>query len=418
MQHYSIFNLVKHAVSGHIGWNRCFGGRPLRKYYDVVIVGGGGHGLATAYYLAKNHGITNVAVLERGYLGGGNTGRNTTMIRSDYLLPENSDFKEFSLQLWEGLSEELNFNIMVSQRGYLDLACSEGAIESMTTKANSIRLRGIDCEILDVHEVKKICPELYVGPDTRYPVYGALYQARGGIARHDAVAWGYARGAHDLGVDIFENCAVNDFNINNNRVAGVKTPQGDVQAGQVVVAVAGSSSLMAAKAGFTLPIETVPAQAFVSESLKPVINQVINFNMGYAFINQSDKGELVMGGDLEPYTGYVQRGGFDRIENTISRLITMFPFLSRVRIMRTWAGICDVSMDYSPIFGPTPVDGLLFSCGWGYSGFKATPASGWLMADNIANDHMHPLSRPFALSRFRDGYVVDESGSGPYPTAR
>ena len=268
MQNYSIFNLLKHAFTGHVGWNRAFGGTPLRKHYDVVIVGGGGHGLATAYYLAKNHGISNVAVLERGYLGGGNTGRNTTMIRSDYLLPQNSDFKEFSLQLWEGLSAELNFNVMVSQRGYIDLACSEGDLEAMAERANSVRLRGIDCEILDVPALKKICPELDVRPDTRYPIHGAFYQARGGIARHDAVAWGYARGAHNLGVDIFENCGVDDFIIHNNRVGGVKTAQGDVLAGQVLVAVAGSSGRMAAKAGFSLPIETVPALAMVSESLK------------------------------------------------------------------------------------------------------------------------------------------------------
>jgi sarcosine oxidase subunit beta len=417
MQNYSIFSLARHALKGHLGWNRNFGGRPLRKRYDVVIVGGGGHGLATAYYLAKNHGITDVVVLESGWLGGGNTGRNTTMIRSDYLLPPNSDLKEFSLKLWEGLSEELNFNVMVSQRGYLDLACSEGELESLLPRANSIRLRGIDCELLDLNGVREICPELYVGRNTRYPIHGALYQARGGIARHDAVAWGYARGAHNFGVGIFENCAVNDFIINDNRVGGVKTAQGEVLAGQVLVSVAGSSSLLAATAGFTLPLETLPAQAFVSESLKPVINQVINFNHGWAFINQSDKGELVMGGHIEPYNGYAQRGGFDRIENTVSRLITMFPFLSRVRIMRSWAGKVDLSMDYSPILGPTPVDGLLFNCGWGYGGFKATPASGWLMADSIAHGRMHPLSQPFALSRFRDGSVVDEGGGGPYPTS-
>ena len=416
MQRYSLVNLARHALTGHRGWKRAFGGRPLRKHYDVVIVGGGGHGLATAYYLAKNHGITRVAVLERGWLGGGNTGRNTTMIRSDYLLPPNSDLKEFSLKLWEGLSEELNFNVMVSQRGYLDLACSDGEMEAFTTRANAARLRGIDCDILDVDEVRKICPELEVGRDTRYPIHGALYQARGGIARHDAVAWGYARGAHDLGVDIFENCEVGDFIIENNRAGGVKTARGDVLAGKVLVTVAGSSSLLAARAGFTLPIETLPAQAFVSESLKPVINQVINFNRGWAFINQSDKGELVMGGHIEPYNGYARRGGFDRIENTVARLITMFPFLSRVRIMRTWGGIVDISMDDSPILGPTPVDGLWFNCGWGYGGFKATPASGWLMADSIAREGLHPLGEPFALSRFRDGRVIDESGGGPYPT--
>ncbi len=416
MQNYSIFSLAKHALTSHLKWSRTFGGRPLRKHYDVVIVGGGGHGLATAYYLAKNHGITNVAVLERGWLGGGNTGRNTTMIRSDYLLPQNSDFKEFSLQLWEGLSDELNFNVMVSQRGYLDLACSDSDIDSFSTRANSLRLRGIDCEILTVQQLKKICPELNVSNNSRYPIQGAFYQARGGIARHDAVAWGYARGAHDLGVDIFENCEVNDFIIDNNRVGGVKTARGDVLTRQVLINVAGSTSLMAAKAGFTLPLETLPAQAFVSESLKPIINQVINFNLGWAFINQSDKGELVMGGHIEPYNGYVQRGGFARIENTVSRLITMFPFLSRVRIMRTWAGIVDIPMDRSPILGPTPVDGLLLNCGWGYSGFKATPASGWCMADSIANGRTHPLSEPFALSRFRDGYSVDEGSTGPQPT--
>ncbi|MBT4890842.1 MAG: sarcosine oxidase subunit beta family protein [Rhodospirillales bacterium] len=417
MQQYSILNLAKHALSGHMRWSRTFGGRKLRKRYDVIIVGGGGHGLATAYYLAKNYGITNVAVLEKGWLGGGNTGRNTTMVRSDYLLPANADFKEFSLQLWEELSQKLNYNVMLSQRGYVSLACSDAEMEAKTQQANALRLRGIDCNILNIDELKKVCPELDVRQNTRYPIQGALYQARGGIARHDAVAWGYARGAHNKGIDIFENCGVEDFIINNNRVSGVKTAKGDIMADTVVVSVAGSSGLMAAKAGFTLPIETLSAQAFVSESLKPIINQVVSFDTGYAFINQSDKGELVMGGHMEPHNGYHQRGGFDRIENTLSTLVTLFPFLSRVRIMRTWGGMVDNSMDGAPILGDTPVERLLFNSGWGYTGFKATPASGWTMAHHIATGEPHDLSEPFKLSRFRDGSLVDEHGTGPYPTA-
>ncbi len=417
MQKYSLFNLSRHAMSGHRRWRRAFGGRTLKNRYDVVIVGGGGHGLATAYYLAKNHGISNVAVLEKSWLGGGNTARNTTMIRSDYLTVPNSDFKEFALKLWEGLTDELNFNVMFSQRGYFDLAHSDGQLEHFIRRANAMRLRGIDAEILNLEQLKKRLPQLDVSPLARYPIHGALYQARAGTARHDAIAWGYARGAHNLGVDIFENCAVQDFMIQNNRVTAVQTDQGLISADTIVVSVAGRSSLLAAKAGFTLPLESIPIQAFVSEPLKPVLDTVINFNMGLTYLSQSDKGELVIGGGVEPRSGYLPRGGFERIEDAVSRALCMFPFLSRVRLMRTWGGIADIPMDGSPILGITPVDKLLFNCGWGYSGFKATPASGWTMAASIANGKMHHLSEPFALSRFRDGATVDEGGVGPAPSA-
>lgn len=416
MQRYSLLNLTRHALSGHGLWKRAFGARPLGKTYDVVIVGGGGHGLATAYYLAKNHGITNVAVLEKNWLGGGNTARNTTMIRSDYLTPANADFKEFSLKLWEGLSRELNFNVMFSQRGYYDLAHSDGQMDHFRRRANTMRSRGIDADILDLDELTARLPQLNVSSQARYPVHGALYQARGGTARHDAVAWGYARAAHGKGVDIIENCGVEDFVVENGRVTGVVTTQGTVSAAKVLVSVAGHSSLLATKAGFRLPLESLPVQAFVSEPLKPTIDTVINYNMGLAYINQTDKGELVMGGASEGRNGYLSRGGFNRIEDVVSRIIAMFPSLSRVRLMRSWAGIADIPMDGSPILGETPVEGLLFNCGWGYAGFKATPASGWTMADTIANDRPHPLTEPFSLERFADGVVHDEGGVGPTPS--
>ncbi len=416
MQKYSLLELTRHALSGHQSWGRAFGGRPLKKTYDVVIVGGGGHGLATAYYLAKNHGISNVAVLEKGWLGGGNTARNTTMIRSDYLTPANADFKEFSLKLWEGLSAELNFNVMFSQRGYYDLAHSDGQMDLFRRRANTMRSRGVDADILSRGDLMVHLPQLNVSPDARYPVHGALYQARGGTARHDAVAWGYARAAHDRRVDILEHCGVEDFVITNGGVSGVVMTQGTVSAGMVLISVAGHSSLLAAKAGFRLPLESLPIQAFVSEPLKPVINTVINYNMGLAYINQTDKGELIMGGASEGRNGYLPRGGFNRIEDAVSRIIAMFPFLSRVRLMRSWAGIADIPMDGSPILGTTPVDNLLINCGWGYSGFKATPASGWTMADTIAHGRPHPLSVAFALDRFHNGIVHDEGGAGPAPS--
>lgn len=416
MQRYSIFNLARHALHGHRDWRRSFGGRPLKKSYDVVIIGGGGHGLATAYYLAKNHGIKNVAVLEKGWLGGGNTARNTTMIRSDYLTKANADYKDFALKLWEGLSAELNFNVMFSPRGYIDLAHSDGQMEHFTLRANTMRHRGIAAEIFSVDQLAKHLPEINLSPKARYPIHGALYQARGGTARHDAVAWGYARGAHDLGVDIFEHCGVDAFQMDDGRVTGVVTSQGTVSAGTVLASVAGHSGLLAAKAGLKLPLESFPVQAFVSEPLKPVMNTVVNFNMGLAYINQTDKGELVMGGGLEPRNGYLPRGGFDRIEDVVSRIITIFPHLSRVRLMRSWAGIADIPMDGSPLLGKSDVENLLFNCGWGYAGFKATPAAGWTMAATIADGCSHPLAAPFALTRFRDGVIHDEGGVGPTPS--
>ncbi len=416
MQRYSLLSLARHALHDHRDWRRNFGGRPLKSAYDVVIVGGGGHGLATAYYLAKNHGINNVAVVEKSWLGGGNTARNTTMIRSDYLTKANAEYKEFALKLWENLSAELNFNVMFSQRGYIDLAHSDGQMENFTWRANTMRHRGIDAEILNVDQLARLLPEIDVSPATRYPIHGALYQSRGGTARHDAVAWGYARAAHDLGVDIFEHCGVDGFKIDGHRVTGVNTSQGHVSADTVVVSVAGHSSLLAAKAGIKLPLESFPVQAFISEPLKPVINTVINFNMGLAYINQTDKGELVMGGGLEPRNGYLPRGGFDRIEDVVSRIITIFPSLSRVRLMRTWAGIADIPMDGSPLLGESVVKNMLFNCGWGYAGFKATPAAGWTMAATVADGKPHPLAAPFSLSRFHDGYSHDEGGVGPTPS--
>jgi sarcosine oxidase subunit beta len=413
---YSIFSLARHALGGHRGWPVAWRSPEPQPAYDVVIVGGGGHGLATAYYLALNHGPRRIAVLEKGWLGGGNTGRNTTIVRSDYRLPESADFMEFSLQLWEGLSQALNFNVMLSQRSYIDLAHSDGQLEDFMRRGNAMRLRGIDAELLDRAALERLVPPLDLSPEARFPVVGGLMQPRGGTARHDAVAWGYARAADGLGVDIVEDCEVTGIEVSDGRVSGVETSRGRIGADQVAISVAGNSSHVAALAGLRLPIETASVQAFVSEPVKPVLDRVVCFNAGMSYVSQTDKGEILLGGDSDPYNSYAQRGSITAIEETLVRAVAMFPFLSRLRMMRSWGGIGDISMDGLGIVGKTPVSGLYLNGGWGYSGFKATPAVGWTLAHTIAHDAPHELNAPFALARFERGALIDEAGIGPAPS--
>ncbi len=399
------------------GWPPAWRKTEPRKDYDVVIIGGGGHGLATAYYLAKLHGASRVLVLERGWLGGGNTGRNTTIIRSDYFLDASADLKEFSLKLWEDLSQDLNYNLMVSQRGYVDLAHSDGELEGFVLRANAMRLRGSDAEILDREALGKRVPQLNLDGATRYPIVGALVQERGGTVRHDAVAWGYARAASQCGVDIVEQCPVTGIGVDGQGVKSVITPKGEISTRRVLISVAGHSSVVAAMAGITLPLESLAVQAFVSEPVKPVLDVVVNYNAGLAYVSQTDKGELVLGGAVDPYNSYASRGGFRRIEDVVERAIAMFPFISKMRLMRQWGGIADIPMDGNAIVGPGTVDGLYLNAGWGYAGFKATPAVGWTMARTIASGETHPLLEPFSLSRFETGGLIDDAGAGPRPYA-
>jgi sarcosine oxidase subunit beta len=383
----------------------------------VIIVGAGGHGLATAYYLARNHGITNVAVLEKGWLGGGNTGRNTTIIRSNYLLEANAHFYEWSLKLWEGLSAELNYNIMVSQRGVINLAHSDAQRDAYMRRGNAMRLNGIDAEWLDRDAVAARVPILDCSAAARYPIVGGLLQPRGGVARHDAVAWGYARAADARGVDIIQNCEVTGFRIEGGRVQGVTTSRGYIAARKVGIAVAGHTSHVAAMAGLRLPIESHVLQAFVSEPLKPLLDTVVTFGAGHFYISQSDKGELVMGGDLDFYNSYAQRGNLAAVEHAVTCGIAMFPMLRRLRLMRLWGGVMDMTMDGSPIIAKTWIDGFYINGGWCYGGFKATPGSGWVFADTIANDRPHKLNEAFTLERFKRGAILDEKGAGPIPGA-
>jgi heterotetrameric sarcosine oxidase beta subunit len=383
----------------------------------VVIVGGGGHGLATAYYLAKVHGITNVAVLEKGYIGGGNTGRNTTIVRSNYYLDANAHFYEHSLKLWETLSAELNFNVMFSQRGVLNLAHSYADLESYARRGNAMRLNGIDAELLSAEEVKSMVPLLDCSLQARYPVMGGLLQRRGGTARHDAVAWGYARAADALGVDIIEQCEVTGFRRGAHRVEGVETSRGFLRAGKIGLAVAGHSSQVAALAGLRLPIETHVLQALVSEPVKPVLDTVVTSGAVHFYVSQSDKGELVLGGDLDMYNSYGQRSNLPPIEHTVQALIALFPCFSRLRMLRTWGGVMDMSMDGSPIIGKTPIDDFYLNCGWCYGGFKAIPASGWCFAHTIAHDRPHSLNAAYTLERFETGRTLDERGAGPFAWA-
>ncbi|MEX2009801.1 MAG: sarcosine oxidase subunit beta family protein [Dongiaceae bacterium] len=403
--------MVRNALSYHENWPEAWRSPAPKPDYDVVIVGGGGHGLATAYYLAKEHGLTNVAVVEKGWLGGGNTGRNTTVVRSNYLWDESAHLYEYSLKLWEGLTRELNFNLMFSQRGLLSLAHNQHELRDLHRRVNAIRLNDIDSEILDVEQIKKFCPIINCDPKARHPVLGASLQRRGGVARHDAVAWGYARAADARGVDIIQDCAVTGFRITNNRVQGVETTKGYIGARKVACVTAGHSSVLAALAGFRLPIESHPLQALVSEPVKPVLHTVVMSSAVHVYVSQSDKGELVMGAGIDGYNSYSQRGSPLVIENLFNALIELFPIFSRMKMMRQWGGIVDICPDASPIIGSTPVDGLYFNCGWGTGGFKSTPGSGWVFAHTIARDEPHPLNAPFQLDRFTSGHLIDEHGA-------
>ncbi|GAA3705506.1 sarcosine oxidase subunit beta family protein [Nonomuraea antimicrobica] len=382
-----------------------------RPSYDVVIVGGGGHGLATAYYLARNHGLTNVAVLERGWLAGGNMARNTTIIRSNYLWDESAAIYEHSLKLWEGLSAELDYDLQFSQRGVLNLAHNLGDVREGRRRVNANRLNGVDAEWLDADEVRKFCPIVNVSPRARYPVMGATLQRRGGIAKHDHVAWALARRADAYGIDLIQGCEVTGFEIANNRVTAVRTSRGRIAAGKVALAAAGHTSVLAAHAGIRLPLQSHPLQALVSELLEPVLDCVVMSNAVHVYVSQAHKGELVMGAGIDAYNSYGQRGGVHVIEAQMAAALELFPIFSRVRVLRTWAGIVDVSPDASPVIGRTPVDGLYVNAGWGTGGFKATPGSGWVYAHTIAHDRPHPLAEPFALERFGTGALIDEHGA-------
>ena len=411
MSKYSVFSLIRNAFSYHENWPLAWRSPEPKADYDVIIIGGGGHGLATAYYLAKEHGIRNVAVLEKGWIGGGNTGRNTTIIRSNYLWDESAGLYEHSLKLYEGLSQELNFNIMFSQRGVLNLAHNLHDMRELSRRVNANRLNGLDSEILTPAQIKAIVPILNTSPDARYPVLGASLQRRGGTARHDAVAWGYARGADAYGVDIIQNCEVTGIRRNAGKVEGVETSRGYIGAKKVGVVVAGHCSVLAEMAGFRLPIESHPLQALVSEPIKPIHHSVVMSNAVHVYVSQSDKGELVIGAGIDAYTSYAQRGSLAVVEGQMGALVELFPIFSRLRMMRQWGGIVDVSPDASPIVAKTPVENLYFNCGWGTGGFKATPGSGWVFAHTIARNEPHALNAPFTLERFNTGFLIDEHGA-------
>lgn len=411
MSNYSIVSLIRNAFSHHEHWDRAWRDPAPKPAYDVVIIGGGGHGLATAYYLAKEHGITNVAVLEKGWLGGGNTGRNTTILRSNYLWDESAALYEKSLQLYEGLSQDLNYNTMVSQRGVLNLAHNLHDVRESVRRVNALRLNGIDSEWLTREQVKEFCPAINISPDVRYPIMGGTLQRRGGTARHDAVAWGFARAASARGVDIIQNCEVTGLRRVGGKVVGVETSRGYIQAGKVGVVAAGHSSVVAGMADLRLPLESHPLQALVSEPIKPVLDCVVMSNAVHVYVSQSDKGELVIGAGIDAYNSYAQRGSFHVIEHQIGPLLELFPIFSRLRLLRHWAGIVDTCPDASPIISKTPVENLFINCGWGTGGFKATPGSGWVFAHTIARNEPHALNAPFSLDRFTSGYLIDEHGA-------
>ncbi|MEM6624097.1 MAG: sarcosine oxidase subunit beta family protein [Pseudomonadota bacterium] len=418
MGRYNALRVFIEGLTGNKGWERAWRDPQPKKTYDVIIIGGGGHGLATAYYLAKNHGITNVALVEKGWLGGGNSGRNTTIVRSNYMMPGNTEFYEHSLKIWENLSHDLNYNVMFSQRAHVSLIFSPSHRDSGLRQYNIMRSNGIDGEWWDLDKLKREIPYLNYGPDARFPIEGAFIQPRAGTARHDAVNWGFARAADQLGVDLIQNCEVLDFIKEDGGVVGVKTSKGEIRAPKIGMAVAGSTSLLAHKAGLgKLPIESHKLQAFVSEPIKPLINHVIVYGYGHGhyYISQSDKGGLVFGGDLDFYNSYAQKGNLPIYQDVMGCTMNIVPMVGRVKILRQWAGIMDMSMDGSPFITKTEVPGLYLNAGWCYGGFKAIPGSGWCFAHTIAKDEPHTANKLLTLDRYAKGRQIDESGGGPVP---
>lgn len=411
MGRYSLFSLLREGLRGNTGWQPAWRDPDPKPSYDAVIIGGGGHGLATAYYLAKRHGMTNIAVIEKGWIGGGNAGRNTTVIRSNYLYDASAAIYDHALKLWEGLSQELNYNIMMSHRGVLNLAHDEGEARQLRRRVEANRLNGVDAEYLDAKQVKEFCPILNTSPDIRYPVIGATLQRRGGTNRHDGVVWGYARAADGLGVDIVQNCEVTAIKTENGVVTGVETSRGDIRTPKVASVVAGHTSVVASMVDLRLPVESHPLQALVSEPLKPVNPCVVMSNAVHVYCSQSDKGELVIGAGIDAHLSYTQRGSLDIIEHQMGSIVELFPIFSRLRMMRQWGGIVDVCPDASPIISKTPVKGFYVNGGWGTGGWKATPGSGHVFADLIANDEPNAIAAPFALERFVTGDLVAEHGA-------
>ncbi|MDC0004452.1 sarcosine oxidase subunit beta family protein [Porticoccaceae bacterium] len=416
MEKYSLMALAKHALTGHKNWPKIWRSPKPKAAYDVVIIGGGGHGLATAYYLAKKYGISNIAVLEKGWLGGGNTGRNTATVRSNYFYPESTRFFDHSLKLFEGLSAELNYNMMLSQGGVLNLAHSRHELEMFERWSNAIRLQGVDAEMLTPQQIQARTPALDISSSARYPIWGGFIQHRGGVARHDAVAWGYARAADHLGVDILQNCEVTGITTRAGQSAGrcihsVETSQGTIRADKVALTVAGHTSVLGAMVGLDLPIHCQPLQAMVSEPIKPVLDGVVISPVVHAYVHQSDRGEIVLGGGTDRYPSYGQRGNLPLIEQNVAALLALFPSFSRLKLMRQWAGIVDITPDTSPIMGKTPITGLYLSGGWGTGGFKAIPAGGDTLAYTIAHDRPHELIEPFGLERFVTGALIDEGAA-------
>ena len=408
---YSALQILIQGLKGNKGWKKAWRKPEPKAEYDMVLIGGGGHGLATAYYLAKNHGYRNIAVLEKGYLGSGNIGRNTTIVRANYFLQGNSEFYSHSLKLWEGLEAELNYNVMHSQRGLINLFHSDGQRDAFARRGNMMRAQGDDAKLLSRDELRQLLP--YLNYDqARFPIYGGLLHGRGGTARHDAVAWGYARGADRLGVDLIENCEVTGIKIENGTVQGVETKRGTIRAKKVGLLAAGRSGQVAQMAGLRLPIESHVLQAFVTEGLKPVINHVISFGMGHFYISQSDKGGLVFGGDLDFYASYAARGNLPMAEHVMEAGMALMPMIGRAKVLRSWGGIMDMTPDGSPIIDKTTIGGLYIDCGWNYGGFKAVPASGWCMAHLMATDQPHPVAAKFRLDRFATGHLLDEEGTG------